>query len=592
MQQTETFARVKLDKIHPDPDQPRKTFDVEALDELAESIKEHGVVVPIELRPHPTKNHGSFMLVAGERRWRASKLAGVDDIPAMIKSLDAVQALEHQLIENSQREGVPPLEEAEAYQRLMRDHGYSMEQLIAKTKRSKAHLYGRLKLLELAAGPMHALAAGKLAPAIAELIARIPVADLQEQACKEILGEACDMTMGAIGGLGIESECLTPADSPFERGQPQPLSYRSARALIQRRYSLKLKLAPFDTADAELVANAGPCTTCPHRSGNQPELTLPGLETVADDLCTNSPCYAAKTEAAWQIAAAVARERGVEIIEDASRVFAHDGVTVSQTSPYVDLDTELPYDLDATPGSRKTFGKLLGKRVTEAGIARVLVKDGAGMPRELLVKSECVKVLRDAGKIDKPDKPKPGTSSKSSPSSSTVNDGAAIAKEKAKQELKESALIRLLGALSAKVEDAEPGKKETAWWRWIAHALLDHVVGVGEVPEVFFKRRGNDACDVKGLDKEIDACRSAGELRAFVIELLVATLQEGVIYGMRQAKERFDDACDLFGVSFDDEMKKAKDATEIEADIDAAKKRIANGEKKDEKKKAAKKGKK
>jgi ParB family chromosome partitioning protein len=112
--------KIPLDRIESNPDQPRVTFVQETIDELAASIREHGVLQPILVRP---LRPGTFQLVAGERRWRASRQAGLDTIPALVEELDDETAMEIAIIENLQREDLSPLDEAAMYDRMIREHG-------------------------------------------------------------------------------------------------------------------------------------------------------------------------------------------------------------------------------------------------------------------------------------------------------------------------------------------------------------------------------------------------------------------------------------------------------------------------------------
>jgi len=135
---------IPLDRITPNPDQPRMTFDEEALAELAASITEHGVLQPILVRP--TDEFQRYQLVAGERRWRAARAAGLHEIPALIENLDDETALEIGIIENLQREDLSPLEEAMIYDRMTHEHGYSVRRLAQKLGKDKGYIENRLRL--------------------------------------------------------------------------------------------------------------------------------------------------------------------------------------------------------------------------------------------------------------------------------------------------------------------------------------------------------------------------------------------------------------------------------------------------------------
>lgn len=137
--------KVPIDQIDPNPKQPRKNFDADAIDELASSIREHGVLEPVIVRPLA----GRYELVVGERRWRAARLAGLTEIPAIVRTLSDVEALELALIENIQREDLSPLEEAETYRRLMDEFHMTQEQVAKRVGKSRSTVANSLRLLDL-----------------------------------------------------------------------------------------------------------------------------------------------------------------------------------------------------------------------------------------------------------------------------------------------------------------------------------------------------------------------------------------------------------------------------------------------------------
>jgi ParB family chromosome partitioning protein len=134
-----------LDRIDPNPDQPRLTFDEESLHELAASIVEHGVLQPILVRPAAD---GRYQLIAGERRWRSARIAGLREIPAIIEEIDDQTALEIAIIENLQREDLSPLDEALMYERMTTQHGYSLRKLAQKLGKDKGYIENRLRLAD------------------------------------------------------------------------------------------------------------------------------------------------------------------------------------------------------------------------------------------------------------------------------------------------------------------------------------------------------------------------------------------------------------------------------------------------------------
>ena len=136
---------IPIVQISPNPQQPRLALDATSLEELAASIREHGVLQPILVRP---RGNNSYELIAGERRWRATKTAGLATIPALVEDIDDDTALEIAIIENLQREDLSPLDEAAMYDRMVREHGYSVRKLAQKLGKDKGYLENRLRLAD------------------------------------------------------------------------------------------------------------------------------------------------------------------------------------------------------------------------------------------------------------------------------------------------------------------------------------------------------------------------------------------------------------------------------------------------------------
>jgi ParB family chromosome partitioning protein len=142
---TSPVRQIAVDRVDPNPEQPRLALDQDTLNELASSVREHGVLQPILVRPLPA---GRYQLVAGERRWRAAQIAGMETIPALVEELDDETALEIAIIENLQREDLSPLDEASMYQRMTRDYGYSVRKLAQKLGKDKGYVENRLRLAD------------------------------------------------------------------------------------------------------------------------------------------------------------------------------------------------------------------------------------------------------------------------------------------------------------------------------------------------------------------------------------------------------------------------------------------------------------
>ncbi len=152
-------TEVMLSQIEPNRDQPRKDFDEQALNELAESIKEHGLLQPILVRSKPS---GGYEIIAGERRWRASRIAGLRTVPVVIKEMDEKEAAEVALIENLQREDLNPVEEAMGYRSLMVSYGLTQEQVAERMGKSRSAVANALRILDLTPNETEALKAGKI----------------------------------------------------------------------------------------------------------------------------------------------------------------------------------------------------------------------------------------------------------------------------------------------------------------------------------------------------------------------------------------------------------------------------------------------
>lgn len=175
---------IPLARIEPNPDQPRKEFDGQALEELAESIREKGIIQPIIVE---RKDSGGFVIVAGERRYRAAKLAGLEEIPALIKNYGDEERLEIALIENIQRTDLKPIEEALAYQKLIEMKGYTQEQLAKKLGKQRSTVANALRLLKLPDEIKELIEEQKLTPGHARAILSLEDENEQINFAREIL---------------------------------------------------------------------------------------------------------------------------------------------------------------------------------------------------------------------------------------------------------------------------------------------------------------------------------------------------------------------------------------------------------------------
>lgn len=172
------LLEIKLTEIFPDEEQPRREFTPEAMDALAASIKEHGVLQPIVV----TKEDGKYKIVAGERRWRASKIAGLDKIPAIVRSLDSQNRLELSIIENAQREDLNPIELATAYAKLKNQFNLSDEDIAAKVGKSETTIQNTLRLLNLPEDVKRVMVKEKLTEGVMR-----PLVNRDEETIKKVL---------------------------------------------------------------------------------------------------------------------------------------------------------------------------------------------------------------------------------------------------------------------------------------------------------------------------------------------------------------------------------------------------------------------
>ena len=172
-----------LHKIEPNPNQPRRDFDPEELEELAESIRTHGVIQPLTVREMP---NGYYQIIAGERRWRASRLAGLEEIPAVIIEADDKKAMELALIENLQRSDLNPVEEANGYDSLIREYGLTQEEAAARVGKSRPAVANALRLLSLCEGVLDKVRSGELTAGHARAILQLKSEKKQLEAAQKI----------------------------------------------------------------------------------------------------------------------------------------------------------------------------------------------------------------------------------------------------------------------------------------------------------------------------------------------------------------------------------------------------------------------
>ena len=215
-----------LREIEPDPGQPRKTFDDETLAELSASIAEHGLLQPIAVRPKPS---GGYLIVAGERRWRASRMAGLTEVPVIVKDVTDEQAMELALVENLQREDLDPVEVAAGIRELMTRCDLTQEQAARKLGKSRSALANSLRLLSLPETVLELLKGGFITIGHAKVVLGLPAPELQEEAAQMI----ADNQLNVRQAEALCKKLAKPAKEPVAAPLPSALPVEVEESLKQ-----------------------------------------------------------------------------------------------------------------------------------------------------------------------------------------------------------------------------------------------------------------------------------------------------------------------------------------------------------------------
>ena len=178
------YQQLPIYKVEPNPDQPRQIFDEEELQALADSIAVHGIIQPLTVREMP---NGYYQIIAGERRWRAARMANLSDVPAVIIEADDKKAMELALIENLQRQDLNPLEEALGYQTLMNEYGLTQEEAAGRVGKSRPAVANALRLLGLCPEVQERVRSGELSAGHARAILQLKSDKKQQEAAQKII---------------------------------------------------------------------------------------------------------------------------------------------------------------------------------------------------------------------------------------------------------------------------------------------------------------------------------------------------------------------------------------------------------------------
>jgi ParB family chromosome partitioning protein len=227
-----SISEIPLQYIYANPDQPRHDFDQEALEELAQSIKEHGVISPITLRKNSANN---YMIIAGERRYRASKMVGLETIPAYVRTAKDEQVMEWALIENVQREDLNAIEIALAYQKLMDDHQLTQEKMADRVGKKRATVANYLRLLKLPAEIQLGIKEKKIDMGHARAILGSPSPEQQLAIYKKIL----------VNGLSVRKveELVTDSKTAHKATPKVDDKYSLQRVVLEQKLGRKVKIS-------------------------------------------------------------------------------------------------------------------------------------------------------------------------------------------------------------------------------------------------------------------------------------------------------------------------------------------------------------
>ena len=220
-------STLPLREIEPDPEQPRKRFDDDALNQLADSITENGLLQPIAVRPK--KVGPGYIIIAGERRWRAARLAGLDEVPVIIKDVTDEQAMELALVENLQREDLDPVEEAAGIRELMIRCDLTQEQAARKLGKSRSALANSLRLLSLPETVLELLKSGFITIGHAKVVLGLPTPELQEEAAQMI----ADNQLNVRQAEALCKKLAKPAKEPVAAPLPSALPVEVEESLKQ-----------------------------------------------------------------------------------------------------------------------------------------------------------------------------------------------------------------------------------------------------------------------------------------------------------------------------------------------------------------------
>lgn len=233
---------VGIDKVFPNKEQPRKDFDTEKIQELSNSIKEQGILQPITVR----KLDSGYEIIAGERRWRAAQVAGLHEVPVIVKEADNKKVLEWALIENIQREDLNPIEEAEAYNQLIQEFGYTHQQLAERMGKERTTITNALRLLTLAKDVRDLIREQKISTGHAKVLLGLEILEQQRALAKDIMQKGLSVRALEKEVVRIKKGITEPEQTP--EGAVSERMVESLATELQKKLGTKVKI---DYADGK-----------------------------------------------------------------------------------------------------------------------------------------------------------------------------------------------------------------------------------------------------------------------------------------------------------------------------------------------------
>ncbi len=229
-------TKLPLQKVEPNPDQPRRTFDEEELQALADSIAAHGILQPLAVR---ASGGGFYQIIAGERRWRAARMAGLSEVPVVVLEADDRTVMELALVENLQRQDLNPMEEAEGYQRLMKEYGLTQEEAAARVGKSRPAVANALRLLLLPEEVRSLVEDGTISAGHARAILSLPAARLQKAAAQKIVA----LRLSVRQAEAMCKRMLQEEEKPEPKPAPLTVDYvAECEKSLTRRLDRKVRI--------------------------------------------------------------------------------------------------------------------------------------------------------------------------------------------------------------------------------------------------------------------------------------------------------------------------------------------------------------